>query len=291
MPEGVFLVGGFAAHLKTDDGNDVAPAVGQVVHAVGEHGDHAEQRPDGDLSRGEQGIERDAQDPRKFSDALAGGGRCGLFALFYQKFCDHSLTYASFDGRVADFRLDVCRFQLEDDGAQPVVARTDGDARRADPVAVIEQFPAAPVREGEHILVNGFPRLVAQPLRFGVVGVEHLPLAQHGAAGQPLDAVFPCQVLLQGFPQNGYLHFFHSIEYPPKGLLTPCGGFPLCSRKFAGGAVFSAASLSVWRCPSPIRGGCARRVRGWLRRGRRGIRSAWLRSLCKSAPAPPLPAP
>ena len=57
-----------------------------------------------------------------------------------------------------------------------------------------------PVGQGEHILVDGLPGLVAQSLRLGVVGVEHLAFPQHGAGAQALHPVFPGQVL-QALPQ------------------------------------------------------------------------------------------
>ena len=72
-------------------------------------------------------------------------------------------------GSIVDGGVFVGTLDLEDHGAQAVVAATDGDAGFFDPVAVVE-LPAA-VRQGEDVLVDGLPRLVAESvdgLRRGV---------------------------------------------------------------------------------------------------------------------------
>ena len=76
-----------------------------------------------------------------------------------------------------------------------VVAAAYGYARLFNPVAVIEL--SAAVRQGENILIDGLPRFITEPVRLGVVGVEHLARAQHGTGLQPLCAVLLCQLLVQ----------------------------------------------------------------------------------------------
>ena len=93
--------------------------------------------------------------------------------------------------------LYIRRLELEYDGPQPIVAATNRNARFADPVPVIEQLPARAVRQGEHILINRLPRLVAQPVGPGVIGVKDLTLPQHEAGRQPLRAVLGGQLSVQ----------------------------------------------------------------------------------------------
>ena len=65
VPEGVFFIRGLFAHFQADQRDDVAPAVGQVVHAVRQHGQRARHRPQRDLRRREQGIDGDADPARE----------------------------------------------------------------------------------------------------------------------------------------------------------------------------------------------------------------------------------
>ena len=79
VSEGVFLVGGFTAHFKAYDGNDVAAAVGEVVETVRDDGQRPRYGAEYDLARGKQGVERDADKSRPPSALIARGGRTALF--------------------------------------------------------------------------------------------------------------------------------------------------------------------------------------------------------------------
>lgn len=119
------------------------------------------------------------------------------------------LSKRSPDGDVVHRRYLVGGLQLENHGAKAVVAADDGRPRHLYPVAVVER-PLAPVRQGEHVLVDRLPRLVAEALRLGVVGHEDLPLLQHGALAEAVHSVFLRKVLVQGRAEHGYAYLLHS---------------------------------------------------------------------------------
>lgn len=70
----------------------------------------------------------------------------------------------SFNGSVIHLRLFVGRLELEYNGAQAVVATANGNARFSYPVAVVKYIGSHAVGEGERVLVNSLPRLVAKTL-------------------------------------------------------------------------------------------------------------------------------
>ena len=117
------------------------------------------------------------------------------------------------DGRVVDDGLFIRAFQLEDDGAQTVVAAYDGHARRFDPVAVVEEFVTRAVRQREHVLRDGLPSFVAEVRGLGVVGVKDLAGFEHGAGAESFDAVFFGKGFVEGRFQNGDAHALH-VEIP-----------------------------------------------------------------------------
>ena len=71
--------------------------------------------------------------------------------------------------------------QFEDDRPETVVTTTDGHARFAYPIAVVEQFFRCAVGQRKYILVNRFPSLVAKSVGFGIVCIKHLSFAEHRA--------------------------------------------------------------------------------------------------------------
>ena len=83
VPEGVLLVGGLFAHLEPDQRHNVAAAVGEVVQTVRHHRNRARNRPAGDLRRGEQNVECNAQYAGKFPRLAAIGGGAG--SVFFRR--------------------------------------------------------------------------------------------------------------------------------------------------------------------------------------------------------------
>ena len=112
-------------------------------------------------------------------------------------------------GRIVQLCLFVRAFQLENDGAQPVIAAADGHAGLPYPVPVVENVVAGPVSQGEHILVNGLPGFVAEVFRLGVIGMEDLSCLHHGAGTESLCSVFFGEFRVEGGLQYGDFYSFH----------------------------------------------------------------------------------
>ena len=72
-------------------------------------------------------------------------------------------------------------FLFEDGRPETVVATADGNACFAYPIAVVERLFRCAVGQRKYILVNRFPSLVAKSVGFGMVGIKHLPFAEHRA--------------------------------------------------------------------------------------------------------------
>lgn len=80
------------------------------------------------------------------------------------------------------------------------------------------------------VLINGFPRLVAKLVGFGVIGVEFLSDRHHGARAEAVHAVFSGEILVEGGFQNGDAYFFH-VERPVNGIHGPEGFAPKDERR------------------------------------------------------------
>ena len=125
---------------------------------------------------------------------------------------------------VVDGRFFVGSFNLENDGAQAVVAAAYGYAGLFDPVAVIKL--SAAVRQGENILIDSLPRLITEPVRLGVVGVKDLPFLEHRTLADPLGAVFLGQFLIKmpledGDPTSFHVFLRGGVEKGTSGKLPP----------------------------------------------------------------------
>jgi len=66
------------------------------------------------------------------------------------------------------------------------------------------------VRQGEYILVNGFPRLVTKSLGLYVITVKNISHLMSGAQPQPLSTVFLRQILIKQGLQNRNFALIHS---------------------------------------------------------------------------------
>ena len=134
------------------------------------------------------------------------------------------LARRSADRDVVHLRLLVSRLQLEYHRAEAVVAAAYCHARLPYPVAVVER-PVDAVRQGEHVLVDGLPCLVAETVRLGVVRREDLPLPEHGALPEPFDAVLLGEVPVERGPEDGDADLLHAPAIV--GLGVKCGAAPL----------------------------------------------------------------
>lgn len=63
--------------------------------------------------------------------------------------------------------------------------------------------------QGKDVLVDGFPCLVTESLRLGVVRVEYLAGFVHGAGAQAVYAVFGGEFGVKGCLEYGDFYFFH----------------------------------------------------------------------------------
>lgn len=153
---------------------------------------------------------------------------------------------------VIERRFLVGTLDFHDYRTQTVVARTDGDAFFGDPVPVIE-LPGS-VRQGEYVLIDGFPRLVAKSFGLGVIGLKHLPFAHHGAFRKSRSCIFAGKVFVERRFQDGDLTAFHGVIF--------CGSFR-------------------WRS---LRGVFAIRTCGRGTSRRRGSRATWPHAPCPRAP-------
>lgn len=114
------------------------------------------------------------------------------------------------DWSVIYFGFLIGGFQLEDYWAQTVVATANGNARLANPVAIVEKLLAITMGEGEHILVDGLPSLVAKAVGTGIVGIKRLSFVHHGAAREIRNAVLFSKVGIEHGAQNCDFYSFHN---------------------------------------------------------------------------------
>src|SRR5699024_12030603 len=71
-----------------------------------------------------------------------------------------------------------------------LVAATNPHPMLANPDPIIKRLPPRPVGQCKYILINCFPRFIAQAVRLGVIRVEYLTLGHHGAGSQPLETPY-----------------------------------------------------------------------------------------------------
>lgn len=101
-------------------------------------------------------------------------------------------------------------FEFEEDRTQAVVAAGDGHSGLAYPVVEVELLRA--VGEGEHVLVDGSPRSIAETVGLAQTGIEHLPLFQGGTGLEAGHTIFLHKVFLECSLEYCNLYFFHSCS-------------------------------------------------------------------------------
>ena len=74
VPKGVVAVGGLGGYLEGDEGDDLAPCVGEVVHRIGLHRDGTEEEAHREFPRGQQEIQNDAHRGGESPVGAADGG-------------------------------------------------------------------------------------------------------------------------------------------------------------------------------------------------------------------------
>ena len=92
-----------------------------------------------------------------------------------------------------------------------------GYAGRFDPVTVVEERLVRAMRQRKHLLVDRFPRLVAESLRLRVVGVEHVSSLHHRTSRQPVDAVFGCKLLVERCLEDCGFYLLHLLSFSISG--------------------------------------------------------------------------
>ena len=92
-----------------------------------------------------------------------------------------------------------------------------GYAGRFDPVTVVEERLVRAMRQCKHLLVDRFPRLVAESLRLRVVGVEHVSSLHHRTRCQTVDAVFGCKLLVERCLEDCGFYLLHLLSFSISG--------------------------------------------------------------------------
>lgn len=114
-------------------------------------------------------------------------------------------------------------------GRRAVVATANRHSGFSDPVTVIKQIVHS-VRQGEYILINRFPSLIAKAFRFRVVRIEYLSFFQHrhlpnpsapySRASSSSKPHFKTVILhFFKFPASFFLRFYSPCDFPAKILI------------------------------------------------------------------------